>query len=110
MKLIDIDRTSLMVYKMNETLPKGKNSYKLNPHNYCRIINDRVKCASLIRSNYSKEVPLDFIPVEKPKFENRPCGKPYLIVKKWKHWIFFPKTIKNPKKCKTASFLPLTKY
>lgn len=87
-------------------LPRGRNSYRLNPQNYCRIINDRVRCASLTRSSYYIDNPFlpEFKFTEKPIFENRPCGKPFVVVKKWKHWLVTTKSVWLSKKCEKCPF------
>lgn len=87
-------------------------NYKLNRFSYCRVLNDRVRCGSLINgyniSYYNKygEKKIDEHlhireEVKKEEYINRPCCKPLLAIRRWKWWIrsIHRKDRKNPICC-----------
>ena len=78
---------------------RSKISYKLNQFSYCRILNDTVRSASIMRSSNTSY--LDkyderrasmsiLMPIIEKPFLNAPCDAPIVAIRKWKHWLYKP--------------------
>jgi len=68
-------------------------NYKLNKFSYCRVLNDRVRCSSLTRSDrfyYERDTHTDQhiqLQSDVVKYENRPCYPPLPAIRRWKWWL-----------------------
>ena len=89
---------------------RSRISYKLNAFSYCRILNDTIKSASVMRNspnmgNYNQFNANKFIgnfsiiPRTPEILINTPCHTPILAIRKWKHWLPVKIKCANKKLC-----------
>lgn len=79
---------------------KYKVPYKLRPFGYCRLLNDRVRAASLMirKVNYTTNLNIDIepnfrvVPDEQVYeiIENYNCFTCFVGIRKWKYWLMKP--------------------
>ena len=68
-------------------------NYKLNRFSYCRVLNDRVRCASLTRDEryyYNRDGYIQehiHLQDDVLKYDNRPCYSPLVAIRRWKWWL-----------------------